>query len=169
VQACGYLEWNIHDLASAMRIEEADVHEYFTDGRRVSFVIERRIAYEVLKGTLAPSEGASYDVLDAQRKKWGVRSISKNVYFCPSYMVGSGRLFEKDGFEKKLTEVAGYILADITRFPLMPYWIVHIDVVREWWKTGRLGPSTHISRSKALSLLNEVGNGRAIQPVQERA
>ena len=39
---------------------------YFTDGRRVSFILERRLAYEVLKGTLAPSEGAGYDLIE----KW---------------------------------------------------------------------------------------------------
>jgi len=54
----GTLSWNLSDLAASMRLTEADVHLYFTDGRRVSFMLERRIAYEVLNGSLASSEGA---------------------------------------------------------------------------------------------------------------
>jgi hypothetical protein len=43
-------------LAKALHIGESDVREYFTDGRRVSFLLERRIAYEVIHGRLAPAK-----------------------------------------------------------------------------------------------------------------
>lgn len=39
------------------------------------------------------------------------------VYFCPGYMVGSGRAFEEDGFMEKLREIDGYVVSDITVFP----------------------------------------------------
>jgi hypothetical protein len=84
------------------------VKEYLTDGRRVSFLPERRLSREVFEGTLAPSEGAGYDLLDREGLKWEVRSVSKGgVYFCPSYMVGSGRSFEEKGFLDKLSEIEG--------------------------------------------------------------
>ena len=109
----GTLEWDEQEIASALMISTEDVRAYFTDGRRVSFLLERRISKEIIRGTLAPSEGAGYDLLDSQGGKWEVRSISKGgIYFCPSYMVGSGRSFEVDGFLKKLQEVKGYIVTE---------------------------------------------------------
>jgi len=102
----GFLRWNIDELSQAMKIDPMDVKLYFRDGRKVSFILERRFAYEVIKGRLAPSEGAGYDLLDSTGGKWEVRSISKGgIYFCPSYMVGSGRKFDEPGFMAKPTAV----------------------------------------------------------------
>ena len=57
------LTWDMEALAAALRVDPNSVREYFTDGRRVAFLIERRIARE--EGfRLAPSEGASFDLVD---------------------------------------------------------------------------------------------------------
>jgi hypothetical protein len=150
----GILEWDLSHLASGMRLEPSDVKLYFTDGRRVSFMLERRIAYEVLNGTLAPSEGAGWDVSDDKGRKWEVRSISRGgIYFCPSYMVGSGRSFNVTGFMTKLDEIEGYVVSDIELFPKIPYWIIPGNLVRSWWAAGKLGSSTKISRTGALNLV----------------
>ncbi|MDF1659770.1 MAG: hypothetical protein P1U58_19310 [Verrucomicrobiales bacterium] len=151
----GILEWDLPELATAMRLQEADAMLYFTDGRRVSFMLERRLAYEVLDGTLAPSEGAGWDVRDSTGLKWEVRSISRGgIYFCPSYMVGSGRSFNEPGFLSKLDEIEGYVVSDIESFPRIPFWIIPGDLVRSWWTDGRLGTTTKISRANALKLVN---------------
>jgi hypothetical protein len=148
-------EWDVKEIAKALKIKETDVREYFTDGRRISFMLERRLAYEVLKGKLAPSEGAGYDLIDADGGKWEVRSISKDgIYFCPSYMVGSGRSFNEKGFLEKCNEIKGYIVSDIESFPKIPFWIISIEQVTQWWKQGKLGTTTKISRQKALSLIS---------------
>jgi hypothetical protein len=149
------LTWDIAGLARALKLTPNDVREYFTDGRRVSFILERRIAYEVVKGgSLAPSEGAGYDLLDAQGKKWEVRSITKSgIYFCPSYMVGSGRSFDEKGFMDKLGEIEGYIVSDVERFPRVPFWIISKQEVLSWYQSDRLGAGTKISRARALELL----------------
>ncbi len=148
------LTWDIEEIAKSLHIGVNDVILYFTDGRRVSFILERRIAKEVINGTLAPSEGAGYDLLDSQGKKWEVRSISRGgIYFCPSYMVGSGRSFGEQGFKAKLDEVEGYIVSDIETFPKVPVKIVPGQVVRDWWERGLLGTTTKISRVKALELI----------------
>lgn len=150
------LTWDVEEIARALKISKEDVREYFTDGRRVSFILERRIAKEFLKGTLAPSEGAGFDLLDKQGEKWEVRSISRGgIYFCPSYMVGSGRYFDEEGFLEKLSEVRGYIIADIESFPEIPFWTVTSRQVLAWWKAGVLGTNTKISRRKALNLLKQ--------------
>lgn len=154
-QPFGTLSWNLSDLAKALHVKESDVREYFTDGRRISFIIERRIAHEVIRGKLAPSEGAGYDVIDPEGKKWEVRSISANgIYFCPSYMVGSGRKFDETGFLVKLADVAGYILSDIESFPDVPFWIVPKGVVEAWWRERRLGSCTKIARKQMLAMLS---------------
>lgn len=156
------LEWSISDLAEAMKITEADVQLYFTDGRKVSFIIERRLAYEIVHGKLAPSEGAGYDLIDKQGNKWEVRSITKDgVYFCPSYMVGSGRSFEEKGFLDKLAEIKGYLCADVAMFPKIPFWIIPKEVVRKWWNDKLLGTTTKVSRATALSLIKGMKKGQS--------
>jgi hypothetical protein len=72
----GHLEWNLDQLQAAMHLNVEDVRAYFTDGRPVSFMLERRITREVLGGRLATSEGDDHDLVDAQGRKWEVRSVS---------------------------------------------------------------------------------------------
>jgi hypothetical protein len=156
VEKSGTLSWNINGIAVSLNITVEEVREYFTDGRRVSFVLERRLARDLL-GQLAPSEGAGYDILDSNGGKWEVRSIAKGgIYFCPSYMVGSGRSFEESGFLAKLDEIEGYIISDITKFPEIPYWLVSSAQVRSWWRQGVLGMNCKISRRKALELVGSL-------------
>ena len=156
-QKSGILTWDIQEVSRALKINKEDAREYFTDGRRVSFILERRIAKEFLKGKLAPTEGAGYDLLDKDGGKWEVRSISRDgIYFCPSYMVGSGRSFNERGFLEKLYDIKGYIISDIESFPNIPFWIVTTEQVRKFWETGKLGKNTKISREKALHLLQEL-------------
>ncbi len=148
------LEWNLDDVAKALRITPDDAQDYFTDGRRVSFILERRICREIVGGYLAPSEGAGFDLIDKNGLKWEVRSITKGgIYFCPSYMVGSGRRFEEVGFLEKLEEIEGYIISDVTLFPKIPVWRVPGDMVRRWYDRQMLGAGTKVSRAKALQLI----------------
>lgn len=159
----GVLEWDLAALQRSLHLTDEEVRAYFTDGRRVSFLLERRLMREVLGGQLARSEGDNYDVLDRDGRKWEVRSVSRGgIYFCPSYMVGSGRRFDCDGFLRKLDEIHGYAISDITAFPRVPYWLVTAADVRNWWDCRRLGPSTQISRDRALALLRSLRTqGRA--------
>jgi hypothetical protein len=153
----GTLSWNLKALSDALKISLTDTQEYFTDGRRISFIMERRIAYEVLHGTLAKSEGDGWDVIDQAGGHWEVRSISDSgVYFCPSYMIGSGRSFNEVGFIKKLNEIQGYYLSDITRFPNVPYWKLDKNIVLNWYENKKLGSSTKISRLKVLEYLKNI-------------
>jgi len=152
----GVLIWDIEEIAKALKIKTQDVREYFTDGRRVSFIVERRIAREILEGELAPTEGAGYDIVDSIGGRWEVRSITRRgIYFCPSYMVGSGRHFKKEGFLRKLEEIKGFIIADVESFPNIPIWIIPVEQVKKLWEEGKLGPTTKVSRNKALELLGE--------------
>jgi len=150
------LTWNIDEVAIALRLDAQSVREYFTDGRRVAFLIERRIAKE--EGfRLASSEGAAVDLVDKDGGSWEVRNITRGgIYFCPSYMVGSGRSFDTAGFLRKLEGIHGHIVTDIEAFPTVPYWILPRRVVEEWWRAERLGAGTKISREKALQLIQSL-------------
>lgn len=147
------LNWNLQEVASALKVDPQSVREYFTDGRRVAFLIERRIAKE--EGfSLATSEGASFDLVDKSGGKWEVRNITRGgIYFCPSYMVGSGRIFDEPGFRRKLAGVNGYIVTDIEMFPDVPYWILGRQIVEDWWGLNHLGACTKISRERILKLI----------------
>lgn len=154
LMASGVPSWDIALLERATHLNPADIQEYFTDGRRVSFILQRRLRREVLGGNLANSEADDHDVVGEQGRKWEVRSVSAGgIYFCPSYMVGSGRHFECEGFLQKLDTIFGYAITDITMFPDVPYWLVESRVVRHWWDTRRLGTRTQIPRWRALALL----------------
>lgn len=151
----GTFRWDAAKIACALKIKEADVLEYFRDGRRVSFITERRLC-EAIGGTLANSEGAAYDLTDPNGGKWEVRSITKGVYFCPSYMVGSGRKFNKLGFLQKLEEIEGYILCHVTKFPEIPYWFIPKELVRKWYDAGKLGKESKVGAIQILRLIEEI-------------
>jgi len=147
------LTWDVGELSLALKIDVSSIREYFTDGRRVAFIIERRLKTE-LGFRLAASEGAAFDLVDGQGEKWEARNItSGGVYFCPSYMVGSGRSFNEAGFLVKLREIKGYILTDIEEFPNVPCWMIPKEAVEKWYEARRLGAGTKISREKALNLI----------------
>ena len=104
--------------------------------------------------TLAPSEGAAFDLRDPNGNLWEVRSITKGgVYFNPSGQVGSGRSFDEDGFLAKVDGIEGYILTDIVSFPNVEVYVVQWENVTRWYKQGMLGVSTKVSRKKFLEIL----------------
>ena len=152
----GYLRFDLERISDALGISIDDTREYFTDGRRVSFLIERRAISEIPGSRLAPSEGSGFDLIDSEDGHWEVRSLTRGgIYFCPSYMVGSGRKFQEGGFLDKLEDVEGYFVTDISRFPNMPYWIISSQMVLDWWNSGSLGRNSKISRASFLDLIGK--------------
>lgn len=152
------LHWDEEELARAFRVTVEDIREYLTDGRRVSFIIERRLKWENKGWQLAPSEGAGYDLLDPDGGMWEVRSITRGgVYFNPSNQVGSGRMFNEQGFQSKLSGIKGFILSDIVEFPRVDVYVVPVSNVLRWHSAGWLGSNTKVSRAKFLkSLVNDI-------------
>ena len=73
------MTWDAEELARTLKVTVHDVREYFTDGRRVSFIIERRLKWENPGWTLAQSEGAGYDLRAPDGGLWEVRSITRGV------------------------------------------------------------------------------------------
>lgn len=145
------LRWDEEELARAFKVTTKDVREYLTDGRRVSFIIERRLMWENPGWKLAPSEGAGYDLLDPDGGMWEVRSITRQgVYFNPSNQVGSGRKFNEDGFQLKMSGIKGFILSDIVAFPVVDVYVVPVQNVLRWHQARVLGANAKVSRDKFL-------------------
>lgn len=145
--------WDLDSLADALKISTQDAALYFRDGRRISFILERRFRDAHQGWKLAPSEGAGYDLVDEAGRCWEVRSVSKNIYFCPSYMVGSGRRFEERGFFEKLDSIGGYLCSDITLFPDVPVFVVPSLLIRQLYDAGKLGAGTSISRERFYTII----------------
>lgn len=150
------LRWDEEELARAFKVTSKDIREYLTDGRRVSFIIERRLMWENEGWKLAPSEGAGYDLLAPDGGMWEVRSITRQgVYFNPSNQVGSGRAFNEDGFQSKLSGIKGFILSDIVGFPIVDVFVVPVENVLRWHRNRLLGSNAKISRDKFLKILSQ--------------
>jgi len=153
----GTLTWDVDALAEQLHLTVDETLEYFKDGRRGSFVVERRIAREIIGGRISETEGSSFDVYDSEGNKWEVRSLTKGgVYFCPSNMVGKGRKFEEAGFQAKLDEIKGYYVARITTFPEVEVFKIDVEQVRKWHKKKELGKNTKISKAKMEKLLKTI-------------
>lgn len=143
------IEFDCEQLAGAFGVAPADIEEFMTDGRRASFIIERRLKWAHEGWQLAPTEGAGYDLQAPDGGLWEVRSITRGgVYFNPSAQVGSGRSFAEAGFLAKCGQIAGYILSDITKFPTIPVFVVPVENVTRWYAAGRLGTTAKVSRAK---------------------
>jgi len=149
------LRWDEEELARAFKVTTKDIREYLTDGRRVGFIIERRLVWENPGWRLAPSEGAGFDLFDPNNGKWEVRSVtSAGVYFNPSGQVGSGRKFNEKGFLDKLESIEGFILSDIVEFPVVNVYVVPVGNIRRWYRDGKLGSIAKVTREKFLNSLS---------------
>lgn len=143
------IKFDCQKLAEAFGVQPADVYEFMTDGRRASFIIERRLMWAHPGWKLAPTEGAGYDLEAPNGGLWEVRSITRGgVYFNPSAQVGKGRYFEEHGFRAKLNAIEGFILADITKFPDVPVYVVPVENVIRWYDAGDIGKNAKVTRAK---------------------
>jgi hypothetical protein len=153
----GTLTWDVDALARELHLTVDETLEYFKDGRRGSFVVERRVAREIFEGKIAETEGESFDIYDDEGNKWEVRSLTKGgLYFCPSNMVGKGRKFEEAGFQAKLDELKGYCVARITTFPEVEIYKIESEQVRKWHKNKDLGKNSKVSLAKMEKLLKTI-------------
>jgi hypothetical protein len=144
---------DISGIADAFCVTLADAREYLSDGRRASFIIERRLVWMHPDWKLAPSESESYDLRAPNGRLWEVRCVTRNgVYFNPAGQVGKDRHFEEGGFLGKLDLVAGFILADVaileeaTGKAEVPVFRFGSRLVRQWYLDGKLGKRAQVSR-----------------------
>ncbi len=126
------LMWKISEMPLGFN-SNVSVFEYFTDGRRVSFIFERKIAQK-MGAKVPPIDQADYDLLDKNNKKWEVRSLTDRFYFASSKDIGSGREFKIENLKKKLSIIEGYLVCDAYLFPNVPSWKVVIEDKERFFK-----------------------------------
>lgn len=159
------LKFNLELISESLGLPEDAIMDFFNDGRKASFVIEHRLVKEYTGGERSDSENSGWDIKDRNGNKWEVRSLTKfGVYFCPSYMVGSGRKFDEEGFLEKLDGVVGYLITDITQFPDVPVYRIPTSQVLEWYESGELGINTKLSYKKAAQMFSAVGTESLPEP-----
>jgi hypothetical protein len=90
--------------------------ETFSDGRVLSLLIERLLDDMFTNITLIP-KCKPYDFVDDKLQKLDEKTFTKNgCKFMPSNMIGSGRKYNREDFEKHLDDTnMGYIIADGTQ------------------------------------------------------
>lgn len=148
--------WHGEQLAQATGLNLTDVRIYFTDGRRASFLVERRLCKQ-LGWSLADSERHPYDIVDngAPNGKWEVRCVTANgVNLAPSRDQGSGRKFSDLSLQQKLNLLRGYILADITVFPAVNYYFFVQATVKTWVQNGKLNANGSIPYARFINELS---------------
>jgi hypothetical protein len=145
----GTLSWDISELALALKLDDDEIEPYFKDGRRISFLLERRLVKGLMRGRLAKSERDPYDIELANGEKWEVRCVTqRGVKFGPSKNTGGSRKFSESDFLDKLKSISGYALCDVTAFPTVQVYKVSSRYVLKLYRAGRLGSTASESSSK---------------------
>lgn len=151
----GIMTWGVRSVAQALGVPVGISIKLMQDGRLLSALVEVRLR-QFFPGFKPAPVNATYDLIDPSGKLWEVRSITKSgAHFSPSYMRGSGRNFDRDGFIDRIKTLEGYILADTHGYPIVRYWAIPTAVVWDWYSNCKLTGSASGSRNKILGLLEE--------------
>ena len=146
-----YQRWDIVKLAEAMIMTPAEAQAFFIDGRIGGRLFERAVC-DKIGGQMASSQAAPYDVIDQAGDLWEVRALTRHgVRFNPSNQHGSKRAYEQGAFLSKLDGIRGFYIADLSRFPEVPFYQVFSQTVRDWHQAGRLSDG-HLTYPQARSL-----------------
>jgi hypothetical protein len=147
----GTLRWNERDLASALKLNLAEIKPYFKDGRRISFLLERSLVKKLMPGKLANSERDPYDIELVNGEKWEVRCMTeRGVKFGPSKNIGGSRKFSERDFLLKLKSISGYAICDVTSFPSVQVYKIPSIEIHKLYKAGYLGSSASLSSAKKV-------------------
>lgn len=151
------LRLDFNKIADGMELTYDECINFFSDGRRISFLLEKRISkFEGFKK--AESESDPFDVIDTEGKKAEVRCLTKIINFRPSDQIGKGRKFNRDGFyNNKIKKIDYFIIADVNVEDLKKG-IVHIfniPAIDVWkmYEQGELGKNAQKQRSGFLKMM----------------
>lgn len=155
----GRVDLRADAIASGWRLDEAALlHDYRTNGRHSSRMLERRVAR--LLGGQVTADGAPFDMLLAEGTRIEVKSLSGSVSFAASGSVGSGRRCSADDLAAKLDSVDAYVICDVRAFPHVHCWLVPSSSLRQWIESGTLGTQGRMGRAKFLRLVGRHGLAR---------
>lgn len=118
ISLVGVIQYDVEALSKALGIPEEHVYDNFTSGASNHRNIEARVIEELgYQGS--SSEASVFNMVNpATDDKFEFRLLhDKNVFFGVSAARGAGRNFNEDKYKKKMSEIAGFIVADTQEFP----------------------------------------------------
>jgi len=138
------LIWDIEEVAAALRIDVQSVRKYFTDGRRVAFLIERRIALLL-----------AWLTVEAPTGKLGTSRAAAFVFFLVTWSDPVGRsilrVFCANSRELRVT-----LYQTLSPFQWCHVAMLKLVTVETWWQAGRFRSTTKISRETMLELVQSL-------------
>jgi hypothetical protein len=150
----GTLSFAPSSIARGVRLGlEEILNDYRGNARYGSRLLERRVAQAF--GGEVTGEGADHDVLLADGRRFEVRCFTSSISFAPSNTVGSGRRASAGALKAKLDAVDGFVVCDMTRFPLVESWLVPARVVKQWCAKGVLGKNGRMAAAKFRGLVRD--------------
>jgi hypothetical protein len=142
-----------------MGLDETESLDYFSDGRRVGFLLEMLVVKQ-LGMTKATTERSPFDATDRNGKTYEIRCLTTDAFFAPNNQRGKGRRFDERGFLNKLDVVDNYLFVDIDPIHVvtgvLPVYQLSSSLVRMWYSNGVLGKSGGLGRSKFLTLVGDI-------------
>lgn len=151
----GTLTFGIDYIAEGLQVPEAIAKEIFQDGRSAGHVLEYRFA--PLFGHQRTGGDKDRDLDGPGGKRYEVRAVThRGATLLPSSMHGAGRKIDAERLGSRINSLSGFVFADVTFFPEVPYWCIPIMIVQKWMRAGDMGKNFTISsHSKMVRLLND--------------
>jgi len=124
-----------------MKMPSGSVTEHFRDGRNASNMM-RHLAVDTFPSTCRlMNQQEEVDIIaigdDGWAEKWMVVCLTKHgVSFAPSKMKGVGRKFNAEDWAHGLGRIKGFVVCDITEFPLVEIYHVSSEEVLKAYLNG---------------------------------
>lgn len=155
------ITFDLKKTATGLGLTYDECIQYFLDGRRISFILEKRIS-NLAGYKKAPSESSPFDVIDSVGKKAEVRCLTTKIMFRPSDQIGMGRKFCEEAFySDKISQVDYFIICDVNeadlRKGIVRTFSIDSSVVWCLYKSGKFGKNAEKSRKTFIKLMTEMG------------
>ncbi|MBF2735375.1 MAG: hypothetical protein ISN26_04750 [Betaproteobacteria bacterium AqS2] len=142
-------------MAKGMDVTEAEIHEFFKIPGAAADLAEMAVVRKLM-GWRRAAKASWHDYIDDQGKRWKFRSIAASgLRFNASKRRCARDRFAEAGFQRQLSQLEGFVLADVFTFPRLDVHLVETKTLRRWHAERRLGASTYVSRKKLLRMLKE--------------
>ena len=138
------LIWDIEEVAAALRIDVQSVRKYFTDGRRVAFLIERRIALLL-----------AWLTVEAPTGKLGTSRAAAFIFVPVTWSDLAGRSIPRVSCASSWELQAGWCQT-LSPFRWCHVAMLKLVTVETWWQAGRFRSTTKISRETMLELVQSL-------------
>ena len=120
------------------------VNEIFKDGRVFSHFIEKWLAYHYPLTHVSGCKDHDFIDLYHPNIKYDEKTFTKlGCHFCPSNMLGQGRVFNQEVFEEKTTKMVFCIVSNLNFPEIKVKFVRGVDLLEKYPK-GKIPLKDHI-------------------------